>query len=196
VLVTAHSLSRLNDQISLHAFRTEEECKRCPIPVVLPDGTASAAFSDGWLDLDVATTEGSFSLPSLLELDRGTEPVAKWRAKVRRLLALTHGAYEKAFGTPYLTILVLTTAGELRLKNLLAWTEAELTELGEEAEAGLFRLGAVSTSELANPNLFITHPLFIPGTGEPTTLLADVPGHSFEAEATREEEGGDLPVYP
>jgi hypothetical protein len=164
---------------------------------MLPDGTQSSVTSDAWLDLDLKIRDASsLSFPLLLELDRGTEPTAQWKTKVRRLVALSHGAYEQAFGTPYLTILVLTTAGELRFKNLLAWTEAELTESGEEAEAGLFRLGAVSTSELANPNLFITHPLFIPGSGEPTTLLADVPGHSFEAEATREEEGGDLPVYP
>ena len=76
------------------------------------------------------STCASKDLPGLLavELDRGTEEQKKWRRKVSNLLRYANGPYQETFGTRSLTFAVVTTAGEERLLELLAWTRAELEQ--------------------------------------------------------------------
>jgi len=96
---------------------------------------------------------------------RSTDRFEEAREKVRAFLAWvapgfgpdgsrTPSLYEQSFGTESLTVAVLVDAGaqsETRVRNLVRWTEAELTAQHAEHEAELFCIAAATPSGLWRP---------------------------------------------
>lgn len=78
-----------------------------------------------------------------LELDRGTEKIKVWKAKIESLLRYIHGNYERDFHTPTITVAVVVPFSvpnrEHRLQELRSWTEQQLTTLHQEHEYDIFR---------------------------------------------------------
>ena len=69
----------------------------------------------------------------------GTMDQKPFRKKISSLIEFSRQSYEHIFGTPSLTIVFATPAGERRLNNILNWTQKELIDSHSEKEADLFR---------------------------------------------------------
>jgi hypothetical protein len=122
--------------------------------------------------LDVAFNQ--FRYPFAIELDRGTEVQAVWRRKVRAIVAWYEQPYRSIFGTTSLTVLVVVAqGGELRLKNLLHWTQAELTANGRGDYAALFQM---TCTPVAQREVFLFGDVWqIPGREQPLSIWDDAP---------------------
>lgn len=174
VLILLELLCRLQRTYSIAEVRHERMLKLQPITVGLPGGKKAAVIFDGWVDLRQTVSGETYQVPLALELDRGTEGAARWRRKVQGLIALlqapsresaqvwqmTFGEahptlYQEAFGTPYVSLMVVTTAGERRATLLRQWTETELRAAHQEGLAESFWFTSASAAELS-PEQFIT----------------------------------------
>lgn len=148
VLIGLQLVAAQHPGLRLAQLVHERDLKRQPAKVTLPNGETLGYSADGWCDLHVARDGQWYRLPLLLELDRATEHVSKWRRKVASILAYTNGPYEQQLGTRSLTVAVVAAPGDgttaaKRQQDLLRWTEAELTERGEQGEADLFRFASL-----------------------------------------------------
>jgi hypothetical protein len=99
---------------------------------------------DGW---ELFHMRGVEEQAIWLELDRGTEKIQVWKAKIEALINYIHGNYEKDFGTPTITIAVVVpfeipNAG-YRIKQLQSWTEQKLGAMNMKYEADVFRFIAL-----------------------------------------------------
>lgn len=182
VLITCELLSARSDGVELLGFAHDETLHRHPTTVTLPDGTTTAVIPDGWVAFGFARDQRSACFA--VELDRGFEGQEQWRAKVRALIAFVSGRpspYERAFGHPNLTVLVVvrpkmmgrvkTPAG--RMSELLDWTEAELTAEGKGSWGSFFRFTTQRAEETA-PRAFFTDPVWsAPFAAEAAPLLQD-----------------------
>jgi hypothetical protein len=152
VLIGLEILSRTHPGLTVRARLTERELKRGPCYV--PDGPNRrvAVVPDAWFSLLV---EPAYEAAIALELDRGTEDQRQWRRKVRALVAWSKGPYQAAFGTTALTVAVVATPGVRRVTELVHWTEAELSSLGQTQEADLFRFVAADPETVPPDYLFL-----------------------------------------
>jgi hypothetical protein len=141
VLIAAELVCRQVPQLQLTRLLHDQELKRQPV-FITDRGTRRAVILDGFLDFAVHTEPG-YRAPLCLELDRGTERQQDVRTKIRALVQFSQGPYQAAFGRQSLTICLIASPGADRLGSLMAWTRAELSELGvTPEEADIFRLGA------------------------------------------------------
>jgi len=168
VLISLELLCRQTPGLALRRLLHEHHLKRDPAYVqdgarrriaVIPDAYTSLVLND--------VEELNFSY----ELDRGTESARRWRTKVRHLVAWSQGPYIDKFQTTALTIAVLATPGEKRMRDLLQWTEAELEALGQTAEADLFRFAGGSPDAVSPKELFAEPCWLRPFDREPMPLL-------------------------
>ena len=122
--------------------------------------------------LDVAFNQ--FRYPFAIELDRGTEVQAVWRRKVRAIVGWYEQQYHAVFGTTSLTVLVVVAqGGELRLKNLLHWTQAELTAQGRGDYATLFQMTCTPVAQ--REALLFGDVWQNPGREQPLRIWDDAP---------------------
>ncbi|HEU0074390.1 MAG TPA: replication-relaxation family protein [Dehalococcoidia bacterium] len=151
-LICAELLCRWQPEFHLAALLHDSELKRRPVYVVDDDGRRAAVVPDAWLNLRI---QGSFQVCLAVELDRGTEEQKKWRRKVSNLLRYANGPYQETFGTRSLTVAVVTTAGEKRLLELLAWTRAELEAKQEKSQDDLFLFTSASPETMNSESMFL-----------------------------------------
>jgi hypothetical protein len=171
--IALERLVRSTDRLELVELRSEHTIKRQPARVTLPTGETTSVYPDAWYDLIEHTDTGErFQTSLALELDRNTEKQAKWRRKVTALLAWSQAPYEALYGpSEALTICVMTTAGQQRCQQLLAWTAAELTERGATDAASLFRFTARTPADTSPATLFCSSVWSMPFESNPTPLL-------------------------
>jgi hypothetical protein len=109
-------------------------------------------------------------IPLWIEVDRATEDTQiDFRKKIRDIFYfIRNGQYQRIFGMAEVTVVFLTGNGENRINQMLKWTEAELTALGEMEEADLFRFG----ESIDDPIKLFTTPMHkIPFTQMFTSLI-------------------------
>ena len=148
VLIAATLLPRVAPAYSLSAMRHELFLKRTMKSFVIPDG---------WLDFRRGNEQTCF----WLEVDRGTEDIKIFRQKIKALLTFAKTQYQEVFHTPSITIVVATTSGEPRYKQILSWTEQTLTEMQQTHEADLFRFASIPEGEI-DPLWLFFEPLWTP----------------------------------
>lgn len=165
VLIAADLCCRRFPHLRLETMLHDYALKRAPMTVT-DGGGKTAVVPDAWLDVRV----GRDQLCQWLELDRGTVEAKAWRAKVRALALSTKSAYQEHFQTSSLTVLVLTTAGERRLRELLRWTEAEVAAVGRQY-ADLFRFAAFDPATIDPATLFFEALWQQPGAAHPVALI-------------------------
>jgi hypothetical protein len=85
--------------------------------------------------------------------------------------ARSSSANEKRFSTTSLTIITVTTVGEKRRRDLLRWTESELTAIGEEGQADLFRFAAFDPPKIAPEDIFFSPLWYRPFDDQPVALM-------------------------
>jgi Replication-relaxation len=133
-LIALDLLCRAERSLELERLRHDLVLRRAAPRVTLPDGRATTAIPDAWVDLAVAGAPMGIAL----ELDRGTEDERQWARKLDGLLALGAGPYREAFAADSMTVAVVTTGGERRQAALLRWTETALTRRGKGHWGELF----------------------------------------------------------
>ncbi len=148
VLIAADGAVKGRTDVRIHTMLHEHALHRKGVRVTLPDGTKEPVKPDAWIDFRIKKDQW-YQSGIAIEFDRGTEHQPAWRKKVAALLEWTKkplgpdgmpgpSLYEQAFDTSSLTIAIITTAGEERLKQVIRWTEAELTRAQARAAAPMF----------------------------------------------------------
>jgi hypothetical protein len=174
VLIAAEMLAKRDPRVRIAQMLHELDFKRQPTKVTVADEAGQPVTlsyaPDGYLDVVV---EGQYEQPMIFEVDRDTEHQAKWRRKLRSILAYHRGPYQRTFGTEYLTICVITTGGQRRLSELLRWTELELNGRGAE-DADLFRFTAHRLVETDPADLFLAPRWRRPFDPTPAALLDEL----------------------
>jgi Replication-relaxation len=187
-LIGAELLARAMPQIGLTRLVHERDLKRLPATVAMPDGSMEAYMADGWLELRVDTNDGRFQECLLLELDQGTMGQSRWRRKVAKIIGFSEQCYEREFGTSALTVAVVTTQGEKRRDDLLAWTEGELEAGGRPGDADLFRFTALRPE--TEPDILFRSPSW-QRPFDSVSLPLVSPNHQL-LEQSPNPEGGDV----
>ena len=95
---------------------------------------------DLWLDFHFTHPKQPHA-PVLVEIDRGSEGLKKFKEKIKALLAFISGpGYKNMFGVRPVTIAYVVTAGpDNRLETILKWTHEVLTEQHMTNFADTFR---------------------------------------------------------
>jgi hypothetical protein len=123
---------------------------------------------DAWIELQ--TPQGPVYWT--VEVDMGTETQAKYRRKVRGLLAwFQSDAYEQRFGVAESIVPVAVIPGAKRRQELAGWTEAELRTLHQEHMAEHFGFCDLHPGQVA-PDQYFSSPVWHPlGASQPVPLL-------------------------
>ncbi len=156
VLIAACLLEKQIDGVTLAELRHERVLKHHPTKVKV-DGKMVAVIPDAWLDFRLCPPYSSASeqVAICLELDRATEDVWPFRAKIRNYVAFASGAYQEAFGTSALTIAwIATEGGDRRVQQMKTWTREELTKRNALAFADLFLFTALDAGAVNPVGLF------------------------------------------
>jgi hypothetical protein len=148
VLLLCELFSYSHPQVNITAMHHDRDLQHLPenhVTIADPSGgTRTVTYSpDGYVNFEVTGTP-AYESPVLFEVDRGSEHQRAWRTKLRSILAYNHGPHERVFGTDYLTVAVVTTAGFPRLEELHRWTFDELVETlkAPELDVKRFLLGS------------------------------------------------------
>ncbi len=133
LLILFDLLVKFDPSFELLNFRHDQELQRFPFRLDLPDGRKVSFVPDGFIALRQRVGERERILGICPELDRGTEEEAKWREKIRCYVAFYRsGAYQEAFGVEPILVPVVVKLErghpEIRMANLIRWTEKELTD--------------------------------------------------------------------
>jgi hypothetical protein len=152
LLILTHLLAKAHPPIELARFETEAELKAHPV-LVTAQGEKTKVMPDGWVELHI---DGEDQVCLALELDRNTVKRGAFCKKVAALIAYSQGMYQKEFGTESLTIAwVAALGGERRLREMLAWTEATLSQIGASNKADMFRFAALDPA-IAEPAILLS----------------------------------------
>jgi hypothetical protein len=108
--------------------------------LVLQMTTSLPVKPDGW---ELFHLKGIEEAAIWLELDRGTEKIKAWKAKITALLDYIHTSYEQDFVTVAVVVPVDVPNREHRVQELRTWTEQVLTAIQQEHEYDLFRFIAL-----------------------------------------------------
>jgi hypothetical protein len=171
ILLAADLVARAEPRFRVATLLHEQALKRKGVKVEVAQGQRETVQPDAWLDLRLER-ERWYQNCVAIEFDRGSEHQPAWRSKVAALLAWSRGPYSELFGTDSLTIAVITTAGEDRLRSLVRWTETELTARAAEGAGELFCLTACEPSTVPPASLFFSPIWSVPFAPEPTGLLS------------------------
>jgi len=121
--------------------------------VVDADGQTLVIVPDGYGRLRRASSQACF----FLELNNGSQEKKAFRRKVRGHLLFAHGPYQERYRSQSLTALLVSNQGEMRLREMRAFTREELLASGEEADWELFLLA--NLAEHAPENI-LTQPIW------------------------------------
>jgi len=153
VLIAATLASQELPQVILADVQHERDLRHTPVRVKTPQGESMGIVPDAWLDVHLW---GKERMCLVLELDRGTIEQRAFTHKLRGLLAYAGGPYQEQFETASLTILIATTAGELRARKLVQWCERVLRQQHLEAEADLFLITALDPGAITPTRFFLS----------------------------------------
>ncbi len=163
-LICASKLPLFAPTYSLDSLLHERVLKRTPFSVPVSRGEKDetiAIIPDGFITF---TNADGKTFPIWLELDRGKVDQKQFKRKVRGILNfLDSKAYEKHFATKHVTIAFAVTAGEYRLNQLRAWTQAELTAFpnGKQyEEIFLFACVPPHTETYPDPKILFFSPVW------------------------------------
>ena len=158
-LINFELLAKENPEIDLLDFQHDLELQRFPYRLLLPDGREVSFVPDGFVALALGDQVGAFCA----ELDRGTEQEKQWRDKIRCYVTFYLTGYEKAFGYKQMIVPIGIKSSQhkndVRLAQLLRWTEKELTDLGKPSWGSVFRFTTQDAAETA-PREFFGAPIW------------------------------------
>jgi hypothetical protein len=158
--------------VTIETLKHEQVLKRTPVKVDAgksrPHEEQVTVVGDGWIDFRVREGLRSKQYPMWLELDRGTEPVRKFKQKIRALVAYYSSAYPRLFGTGLVSFAFVVESGafpslracEKRVGEILRWTEEELTERHKTDHAELFLFTSLPASSELDPKTFFLGPVW------------------------------------
>jgi hypothetical protein len=137
VLIAALRLKHASERYYLSRYVQERTLKRTPYKVTT-NGTSMSLIPDGFLDFhERRPGQQEPSLPLILEHDRGTEQQAHFRRRIQAYRAfLQAGGQTQLFGVSKVTIAFTTFVSTRRVKQMRAWTWAELQS--DPQLAGMF----------------------------------------------------------
>jgi Replication-relaxation len=98
-LIAVATLSAITPDISVHDIKHDLTLKR----------TRATVIPDSWIDFRL---NQKTQLCIWLEMDMGTMDQKPFRKKISELIDFSRQSYEQVFGTPSLTIVFATTAGQ------------------------------------------------------------------------------------
>lgn len=150
---------RSGGAIEVLDLKSDELMHKYPMTLQI-DGKRTDVVPDGLVVFGYGDHKSSYCI----EVDRATEVITPWRAKIRNYITAIQGdpsIYTQTFGLRVPTILTVVSpkegvrykSAEGRLVDLLKWTELELEQLGMQAWARLFRFTAVPPEE-TDPRIF------------------------------------------
>ena len=166
LLIAATILARETPGLELTRIVHERELQAEPIAVTV-SGRGRQVAPDGFLEFRYRGTQSCL----LLEIDRGSHGQDSWKRKVEGLVGLTEGPYETRFKTRSLTIVVLTTSGRERARQLLTWTSNVLASLNRQELCELFCVAALDPATVSPKRIFFSRIWRSPGRDEPVSLL-------------------------
>ena len=170
LLVAATILARETPGLELTRIVHERELQTEPIAVTV-SGRGRQVAPDGFLEFRYRETQ----FCQLLEIDRGSHGQDSWKRKVRGLVGLADGPYETRFKTRSLTIVVLTTSGGERARQLLNWTIEVLASLNRQELGELFCVAALDPATFSPRKIFFDRIWRSPGRDELVSLLDPLP---------------------
>lgn len=177
VLIAATRASQEAPEIVLVDLQHERDLRHTPTRVTTAQGEHMSVVPDAWLDLHVG---GKQRMCLVLELDRGTIEQRAMKRKLRGLLAYAGGPYQEEFGTSSLTILLATTAGKRRERQLRQWCEQILAQQRLQAEADLFLITDLPPGAIS-PTTFFRSPIWWQPFGQSPQALALPPAEGSGA---------------
>jgi hypothetical protein len=141
-MILAHLLARQDSRVQLARMKTEREMRHKPVYVRM-GRERIGVVPDGWVDLRASDTTCL-----AFELDRDTVEREAWGKKMRAYNLATLGEYQEAFQTDRITIAVVTTADQRRVRELIKWTENELEKVGDVGLADLIMFASFDPASL------------------------------------------------
>jgi hypothetical protein len=142
VVIAAALVRHEEPRFHLERFKHARIFAHDPIQVSL-NGAAQKLIPDGLLDFRNPETDLHFVV--LLEHDKDTEQQLKFKAKIRKYVALMSSRYQDILHCDYATIAITTFADVDRLNDMRRWTEQVLTEMYAGRNIGQwFKFGALA----------------------------------------------------
>jgi hypothetical protein len=178
-LIAAQHLAR-RDLLAVEGVLHDQELKRNPFVVRTAKEKRLVIWPDAWVHFRWTTARGPKHSRVWLEIDRGTEPIARIRQKVRGILAVADpakGDYRRRFGTNNITVAFIATPGEKRAFQLLEWIEQELEALSAKGEADLFRVSPINPDG-ADPEFLLVAPHWRAPFGREATQLLPIESYA------------------
>jgi hypothetical protein len=179
LVILCHLLCKLDSRFSVSTFEPESDLRKHPVKFEVHVDTglleSFRVIPDAWVHL----WQGEEGYPIIFELDRSTENIKDFRAKIRALIYYIStdrpdgtSPYERQFGIAEGTIAFVSGhADPKRVSQMLAWTEAELSHLGADALAENFRFAAFVPAS-ADPFQVFVDPIWqAPFNPQPQPLL-------------------------
>jgi Replication-relaxation len=162
--------SRLCHELARNQVVNTGKKQRKPTkPVIIPDA---------WLLFALQSTGARY--PVLLEIDRGTEYSAKFKAQTKaRLEFIRSGEYTRMFPDNPAVIVAYVTAGtspahaQTRVKTMASWTQTVLSELDLQEWGVIFRFTSISFDTFYEdiPSLLEQPVWYRPDTSQPVRLF-------------------------
>jgi hypothetical protein len=122
---------------------------------------------DGWVDLTFSNHQFCIAF----ELDRDTVAKKDWLGKIAAYSAYIKGPYQLSFGVESLTIAVVTTSGERRLRELVSWSEEAIASLRDSSLSEVLFFSAFDPATI-EPQVAFYSPIFRrPNDPHPVSLL-------------------------
>ena len=115
-LIAAATLPTIAPAISVHDIKHDLTLKHTRTPVI----------PDGWIDFRL---NEKTQLCIWLEMDMGTMDQKPIRKKISSLIDFSRQSYEQVFGTPSLTIVFATTAGQGQVRA--TWQSVSTSQMAE-----------------------------------------------------------------
>jgi hypothetical protein len=187
-LILATTYFAAQSDYQLLETRTCYQIARQPprIPANQNGKTATmAVIPDAWLDIERVSDGKAY--PLWIEIDRATEHYQKFQQLLRQRLDVVNSRhYEKTFHTKEVLFCYVTTAAtpelaDIRLYNMLRWTEALLPEEERERQrlAALFRFTTVDYPTMyEQPHALFTEPVWYQPLVNDQVSLLDPVHHS------------------
>lgn len=155
-LIAVELLTRSHPQLTIQRLVHERELKHQPVSVRLASGKAVSVIPDAYLQLHETEAVGPGYWRDLVwELDNSTADQRSFREKIAALIAYALGPYREAMGAASITIVVLTPQADSRANELVAWIEAELISLGQQATGEWFCIRGVDPSAVRPADLLL-----------------------------------------
>ena len=155
-LIAVELLTRSYPQLTIQRLVHERELKHQPVKVQLDSGKSVSVIPDAYLQLHETEAVGPGYWHDLVwELDNSTSEQRDFRQKIAALVAYALGPYREAMGAASITIAILTPQADNRANELVAWIEAELMRLGQQAAGQWFCIRGVNPNSVSPEELLL-----------------------------------------